>query len=85
MYIQTEDLAQTLGIKKHMSSIFFSKELLVALFHFTCFDHTKRKWKKFEISRPHPLLVLLHRIQGKYTQGEFDPENLNLFAYNATD
>lgn len=24
-----------------MSSIFFSKELLAALFHFTCFDHTK--------------------------------------------
>lgn len=68
-----------------MCSIFFSKELLVALFHFTCFDHTKTKWKKFKIRRPHPLLVLSQKIQGKYTWGDFDPENLNLFAYNETD
>lgn len=68
-----------------MSSIFSSKELLAALFNFKCFDHTKRKWKKFKISRPHPLLVLLQKIQGKYTWGKFDPENLNFFLYNEID
>lgn len=25
------------------------------------------------------------KTQEKYTWGEFDPENLNLFAYNETD
>lgn len=77
-----EDLIQTLVDKNPIhSSIFFSKEWWVGLFRFTCFDHTKSKWRKTEIIRTDYVLVLCHRFQGKYTWGEFDPENMNLFAY----
>lgn len=82
MSILMEDLIQTLVDKNPIhSSIFFSNKWWVVLFHFTCFDHKKRKWKKTEIIRTDYVLVLHCRFHGKCTWREFDPENINLFAY----